>query len=151
MTGNTDLAAREIMEVVPMVMRTLALEMRSAGHLPEPAHLRLLLLLAERPHNLSELAEKQAVSLPTMSNSISTLVERGWVARSRSRHDRRKVQVELMPAGREAVEETMAAIERRMALRLSCLSPAECERVVQGLEMLRGCFARFARGGQVPR
>ena len=151
MTGNMDLAAREIMEVVPMVMRTLALEMRSVGHLPEPAHLRLLVLLAECPHNLSELAEKQAVSLPTMSNSISTLVERGWVARSRSLHDRRKVQVELMSAGREILDQMRVAVEGRMVRRLSCLSPAECEHLVQGLEMLRGCFVRLPGGEQSRR
>ena len=99
MTGSVDLTARQIMEVVPMVMRTLALEMRMAGHLPEAAHCPLLLLLAERPHNLSQLAVRHAVSLPTMSNSISTLVERGWVTRSRSPHDRRVVHVSLTPHG----------------------------------------------------
>ncbi len=151
MTGELDLAAREITEVVPLVMRTLALEMRSMGHLPEPTHLRLLLLLAERPHCLSELAEKQAVSLPTMSNSISTLVERGLVTRSRTSHDRRKVLVELMPAGRQMLEEMRVALERRLARRLTCLSPADCERVVQGLEMLRGCFARIPGSEQPPR
>jgi DNA-binding MarR family transcriptional regulator len=151
MTGEMDLAAREITEVVPLVMRTLALEMRSTGHLPEPAHLRLLLLLAERPHCLSELAEKQAVSLPTMSNSISTLVERGLVARSRTSHDRRKVLVELMPAGRQILEEMRLALEGRVARKLSCLSPADCQRLVQGLEMLRGCFARIPGSERPPR
>jgi predicted glycosyltransferase len=76
MTDKTALTARRIMEVVPMVMRTLALEMRCVGPLGVPAHGRLLVILAEGPHNLSELAEKQAASLPTMSNSSSTLVER---------------------------------------------------------------------------
>jgi DNA-binding MarR family transcriptional regulator len=143
MTDKMDLTARRIMEVVPMVMRTLALEMRCVGRLAVPAHGRLLIILAEGPHNLSELAEKQAVSLPTMSNSISTLVERGWVTRSRAPHDRRTAQVELTPAGRAALEAMRQAVEERMARKLSCLSPAECERVLAGLELLHGCFARM--------
>jgi len=150
MTEKMDLTARRIMEVVPMVMRTLALEMRSAGHLAVPAHGRLLLILVEGPHNLSELAEKHAVSLPTMSSSISTLVERGWVTRSRAPHDRRTVQVELTPAGRAALEAMRKAVEERLARKLSCLSPAECERVLAGLELLRGCFARMPSDEQVP-
>jgi DNA-binding MarR family transcriptional regulator len=143
MTDKVDLTARRIMEVVPMVMRTLASEMRCAGHLTVPAHGGLLVILAEGPHNLSELADKHAVSLPTMSSSISTLVERGWVTRSRAPDDRRKVQVELTPAGRTALEAMSKAVEERLARKLSCLSPTECERVLAVLELLHGCFARL--------
>lgn len=149
MADSMYLTARRIMEVVPMVMRTLALEMRCAGRLAVPAHGGLLVILAEGPHNLSELAEKQAVSLPTMSSSISILVGRGWVTRSRAAHDRRIVQVELTPAGRAALEAMRNAVEERMARKLSCLSPAECERVLAGLELLHGCFARMPSDEQV--
>jgi len=145
-TDKMDLTAQQIMEVVPIVMRTLALEMRSVGHFDVSAHGRLLVILADGPHCLSELAQKHAVSLPTMSNSISTLVERGWVTRSRSPHDGRKVQVELTPAGREVLKEMRRAIEECMARKLSCLSPTECEHVLAGLEILRGCFARIPSG-----
>ena len=145
-TDKMDLTAQQIMEVVPIVMRTLALEMRSVGHLAVPAHSRLLVILADGPQCLTELAEKHAVSLPTMSNSISTLVDRGWVKRSRSRHDRRKVQLELTPAGRAVLGEMTRAVEECMARKLSSLSPAECEHVLAGLEILRGCFARIPSG-----
>jgi DNA-binding MarR family transcriptional regulator len=151
MVDKMDLTAQIVMEVVPMVMRTLALEMRGVGHLAVPAHSRLLVILAEGPHNLSQLAEKQAVSLPTMCNSISTLVERGWVTRSRALHDRRTVQVELTPAGRAALEVMRNAVEERMARKLACLSPAECEQVLAGLELLRGCFTHIPSDEQVPR
>jgi len=150
MTDSMYLTARRIMEVVPMVMRTLALEMRCAGRLAVPAHGRLLVILAEGPHNLSELAEEHAVSLPTMSSSISTLLERGWVTRSRALHDRRVVQVELTPAGRTALEAMSKAVEERLTRKLSCLSPAECERVLAGLELLRGCFAHIPSDEHVP-
>ena len=63
-------------------MRTVAAELRAAGELPAPAHFGLLTMLGNQPRTLTELALLQGVSLPTMSNSISTLVQRGWVKRS---------------------------------------------------------------------
>jgi DNA-binding MarR family transcriptional regulator len=144
MSGKTQAAAHEILQVVPQVMRTLALEMRRTGHTPAPVHCRLLVLLAEGPHNVSELAEKQAVSLPTMSNSITTLVEHGWVTRVRPPHDRRMVQVELTPAGRAALSEIMRSVEARLRELLEPLSPGECDQLLAGLAVLRASFAHAA-------
>jgi len=142
------IAARRVLEVIPLVMRTLALEMRSTGYVPAPVHCRLMVILAEGPHNLTELAEKQAVSLPTMSSSISTLVERGLVKRVRAPHDRRMVLVELTPAGRSALEEIMRSVEGRVADLLASLSAVECDRLLDGLEVLRAGFAGAHEGTQ---
>ena len=142
MSGRNKVAARRVIEVIPLVMRRLALEMRSTGYVPAPVHCRLMVVLAERPHNLSELAEKQAVSLPTMSNSISTLVERGWVTRTRAPHDRRMVMVELTPAGRTVLEDMMRSAAAGVGQLLNSLSQEECDQLLAGLDVLRGCFAR---------
>ena len=63
-------------------MRTVAAELRAAGEMPAPAHFGLLSMLSAQPRTLTELAALQGVSLPTMSNSISAMVERGWVRRT---------------------------------------------------------------------
>src|SRR3954447_7662434 len=89
-------SARDILEIVPLVMRTIAAELRAAGELPVPAHFGLLSMLSVQSRSLSEMAAHQGVSLPTMSNSVSTLVQRGWVRRGQSA-DRRVVIVELTP------------------------------------------------------
>ncbi len=148
MARKTRIAARQVVEVIPLVMRTLALEMRSTGYLLAPVHCPLMVMLAEGSHNLSELAETQAVSLPTMSNSISALVERGWVTRVRAPHDRRMVLVELTPAGRTVLEEVKRSVEGRVGRLLASLSPAECDQLLTGLEVLCGCFTRPADGAQ---
>src|SRR5437773_309810 len=75
-------SARDILEIIPLVMRTVAAELRSAGEMPAPAHFGLLSILIARPRSLTELAALQGVSLPTMSNSISAMVERGWLRRT---------------------------------------------------------------------
>src|SRR5213594_410414 len=89
--------ARDILQIIPLVMRTVAAQLRSAGELPAPAHFGLLSILCERPRMLTELASLQGVSLPTMSNSISAMVERGWVRRTSPATpaaDRRVVMIE---------------------------------------------------------
>ena len=96
--------AREILKIVPLVMRTVAAELRAAGELPAPAHFGLLSVLSVQSRTLTELATRQGVSLPTMSNSISAMVERGWVRRLSRTGDRRVLTIEVTPAGRAAVE-----------------------------------------------
>lgn len=135
-------AVREVLETIPLVMRTLHAELRHIEYALPPGHFRLLHILAKHPRNLSELAEKQRVSRPTMSNSISTLVERGWVKRVRDRHDRRMVLIELTPAGKAVLSETRREAEARVTDLLAPLSPAECDQLLAGLAILREILAR---------
>ena len=93
-------SARDVLEIIPLVMRTVAAELRSAGELPAPAHFGLLSYLSEHPRTLTELAALQGVSLPTMSSSISAMADRGWVRRAAPERDRRTVMVEVTPNGR---------------------------------------------------
>src|SRR2546430_2705369 len=86
--------ARELLQIMPLVMRTVAAELRSAGEFPAPAHFGLLMKLSEQPRTLTELATLSGVSLPTMSNSVTAVVDRGWVRRSAPARDRRVVIVE---------------------------------------------------------
>src|SRR3990167_10872104 len=94
--------ARDILDIIPLVMRTVAAELRSAGEMPAPAHFGLLSILSVQPRRLTELAAIQGVSLPTMSNSISAMVEHGWAARAVPGGDRRVVMIEGTAGGRAA-------------------------------------------------
>ncbi len=149
MSTKAETAARQVLEVVPLVMRTLASELRRTPYDMAPVHFRLLVLLAERPHNLSELAHRQAVSLPTMSNSITTLVERGWVTRVRPPQDRRMVQVELTAAGQAVLEEILRRGEARVTELLGSLTPAECDRLLAGCAILRAAFGGAAERTEI--
>jgi len=142
MSKKTEAVARQILEVIPLVMRTLASELRRTPHALRPHHLGLLPMLAGRQHNLSELAERHRVSPATMSNSITALVDRGWVSRVRDPHDRRMVLIELTPAGRAELNKMRSAAEARLAALLASLSPEECDHLLAGLAMLRTVFAR---------
>ena len=133
--------AREILEIIPLVMRTVAAELRAAGEMPAPAHFGLLSILSVRPRMLSDLASLQGVSLPTMSNSISAMVERGWVRREAPDGDRRVVMIDVTPTGRAALERVGRAAEAHLADVLAPLDLPARRRLVGGLGVLRKVFA----------
>jgi DNA-binding MarR family transcriptional regulator len=143
MQVSTQSVVQQVLETIPAVMRALASELRHAGHDMAPAHFRLLFILREHPCNLSELAERQMVSLPTMSNSITTLVERGWARRTRSAHDRRVVLVELTSAGQAVLADIRRHVEARVTELLGPLSPDDCQRLSAGLDVLRSTLAQI--------
>jgi DNA-binding MarR family transcriptional regulator len=134
-------AARELLEIMPLVMRTVAAELRSAGELPAPAHFGLLMTLNERSRTLTELASVRGVSLPTMSNSVTALVHRGWIRRSAPGKDRRSVLIDLTPSGRAALERVGRIAETHLSDMLAPLDRTARRRLIAGLGVLRKLFA----------
>ena len=72
-------------------------------------------MLSQQPRTLTELAALQGVSLPTMSNSISAMVDRGWVRRTAPTSDRRVVIIEITATGKSAVERVGRSAEAHLA------------------------------------
>jgi DNA-binding MarR family transcriptional regulator len=136
--------ARAILQIIPLVMRTVAAELRSAGELPAPAHFGLLSVLSERPRMLTDLASLQGVSLPSMSNSITAMVERGWVRRTAPEKDRRVVMIEVTATGRAALERVARSAEKHLADVLTPLDLPSRRRLQGGLGILRKVFASTA-------
>ena len=142
-------AARHILTIIPLVMRTVAAELRAGGDMPAPAHIALLAALGHQPRTLTELAQMQGVSLPTMSNSISTLVERGWVTRSSPAGDRRVTLVDVTPLGRTTLDRVTRAAEAHLAERLAGLDAASKRRLHAGLNVLERVFGKPPAAGAV--
>ena len=141
-------SARDILSIVPLVMRTVAAELRAAGELPAPAHFGLLSLLASQSTalTLTELAARQGVSLPTMSNTVSAMVGRGWVRRSAPATDRRIVRIEVTARGRATVRRVGRSAEGHLAELLDPLDDATRARLQAGLAVLLRVFATGQAG-----
>ena len=137
-------SARDILEIIPLVMRTIAAELRAAGEMSAPAHFGLLAILSVRPRMLTDLASLQGVSLPTMSNSISAMAERGWVRRAAPDGDRRVVMIEVTAPGRAALERVSRSAEAHLAEVLAPLDVPARRRLQGGLGVLRKIFAGSA-------
>ena len=143
--GQARESARDILEIIPLVMRTVAAELRAAGEMPAPAHFGLLSILSVRPRMLTDLASIQGVSLPTMSNSISAMVERGWVRRAAPEGDRRVVMIEVTPTGRAALERVTRAAEAHLADLIAPLDLPARRRPAGGLGVLKASSPRRRR------
>jgi DNA-binding MarR family transcriptional regulator len=132
-----EIVAREIVEIIPLLMRNVAAGLRCEGISMAPVHFRVLGLLAHHPSNLSELAEQQEVTMATMSNSVNTLVERGWVQRIPVLHDRRMIKLELTPAGREMLVKSIQHLVLRVDQLISELPEDELEQIQDGMVILQ--------------
>jgi DNA-binding MarR family transcriptional regulator len=138
--SDARVTARYLLKIIPLVMRTVAAELRAAGELPAPAHFGLLSLLSAQPRTLTELASLQGVSLPTMSNSISAMVDRGWVRRLARGADRRVVVVEVTGEGKAALRRVGRAAEGHLAEWLAPLDAGADRRLRLGLDVLEKAF-----------
>jgi DNA-binding MarR family transcriptional regulator len=135
-----EIVAREIVELIPMIMRNVAADLRCEGIGMAPAHFRLLGMLAHHPCNLSELAELQEVTMATMSNSVTTLVERGWVQRIPVPHDRRMIKLELTPAGNQILVKSYQHLVHRFDQLISQLTEDELAQIQDGMVILQRVF-----------
>ena len=132
--------ARQLLEIIPPVMQTLAAELRRTGQVLSPSHFGVMVMLHLHACNLSELAEHQGVSLPTMSSTVSLLEESGLVERKRDVGDRRVVMIELTATGNQKLDQIRVIAERRIGRMLSDLSPSNKQSLADGLEILCKVF-----------
>ena len=111
--------AHKLLGIMHRVRRRMDADLRHLDkqYLVDPAHFPVLMSLRRRPHNVSELAERLEVSLPSMSKTVTALVKRGWVERVRSKEDRRIVQLHLTDDGEAILGEMRPAARSLMTSR----------------------------------
>lgn len=76
----------------------------------------LAALRVHGPHSLTALAARERVTAPTMSAVVTGLAEQGYAVRIPDEQDRRRVSVDITPAGVAVVIDTL---ERRTELLMS--------------------------------
>lgn len=77
------------------------------------------------PASLTALADAEQVRPPTMSRLVSGLEERGLVDRTRSREDRREVEIRATDRGRALLDEGRQRRLRELRRALARLSPED--------------------------
>jgi DNA-binding MarR family transcriptional regulator len=140
MNEHASAAAHKFWEVFPAVMRATLAEARRSTHNLTPAHYRILRTLSMRDCTVTELAQHQDVSLPSISETVQTLVERGWLEREPSPEDRRVYQVRSTRKGQQVLAKEQKRLVGWMASRLESLKPAELLQVEQSLGLLLELF-----------
>jgi DNA-binding MarR family transcriptional regulator len=143
-------AARELLHVVMLVMRSVAAEMRRSRRPLGPTQMGSLMRIAAGPCTMSELARHQAVSLPTISKSVDMLVRREWAERCADKRDRRQSMVRLTPRGRRVLAAIRQRAERHVAQTLAPLATAERAQLIAALRVLIGVLSLPADDRCVP-
>ncbi len=139
---SADDCARELLEVVPPIMRVIRAEMRSQAtpDLSVPQFRVLSYLNRHVGASLSEVAEHIGLTRPAMSVLIDGLVNRKLVARQTDPGDRRRLTLSLTRQGQSLYSAARQHTQARLAARLAALPPAGREALVAALEELRRLF-----------
>lgn len=144
--------AREVLDVVPAVIRPLRRQMRShrAG-LSIPQFRALCFVERYDGASLSAVAEHLDLSLPTVSRMVNGLVERGYMQRRSSDDDRRHVSLSVRAKGQAVMRQARTATQDYFAEHFQDLGPAQREALCAAMNALREVFQQdMPRPAQAP-
>lgn len=142
MTTSADTCAQQILEVVPVVWRTIRTELRRhrTADLSVPQFRTLAYIDRNAATSLSDVAEHIGLTLPSMSKIVDGLVTRKFVTRQTHPTDRRRMTLALTTRGLNALEASRAATRACLVADLATLSDRQREIIVQAMEILRPVF-----------
>lgn len=134
--------ARAVLDVAPLIMRTLVGEIRRRRDMElSVPQLRSLAFL--RDHEgacLSDVAEHLGLTLPSMSKMIDGLVARAFVLRHTHPTDRRRVTLALTEGGTGALHVAHEAAQAFLATRLAALREPELTAIEEAMGILKPLF-----------
>ncbi len=96
--------AELLTDVVPRLYRVLRAALDEDGSLPSLEQLRVMARIAGGVRHASTLASARQMRVSAITPLIDGLARRGWLVRQTEEGDRRRVRLELTPAGRRALE-----------------------------------------------
>lgn len=142
MPVSSDECAREVLEVVPLVMRTIRTEIRRqrGPDLSVPQFRTLAFLNHRQRTSLSEAADHIGLALPSMSKLVDGLVTRRLVVREPCSEDRRRITLGLTEAGGEALRSARELAQAYLAQALAPLPEADRATVTRAMQILRPVF-----------
>ena len=97
---------------------------------------RVMVLVASSPERANRLAERAAVSRPSLTGLLDGLEARGWVQRVEVEGDRRGVSLEVTALGSAALKQAERAMTKELEEVLRAGSAADRARVIDGLDAL---------------
>lgn len=142
MTLSSDTLAREILDVIPSVMRMIRSEMRSQhpADLAVPQFRALMFINRYPGGSLQSVAHHLGLTAPTVSKMVDGLVEDHIVQREPSPKDRRQITLTLTERGQGILEQAHQATQARLSEVLAQLTQHECETVMYAMKYLQPLF-----------
>ena len=139
-------------EAVMNTMRTADMLFDQIGRLLRPLNvsaaggLALGVLRDRGAMSPSELGERLIVTRATVTGVVDSLERRGFVRRSPDPVDRRRLVIEITPAGLAVVQELRTIIHRNEKAWLSTLSEPELRSYIEQLHRIQDSLASVSEG-----
>jgi len=130
------------MDVVPQVMDALRMAMRQhVGEQLSVPQFRCLAFVAREPGvSIGTVANFLGVTMPTASAMVDRLMRAGQMASRTSSADRRRLELELTPAGRALLRRIRRDAQSELAQSLASHGEHDLQKVREGLAVLRNAF-----------
>jgi DNA-binding MarR family transcriptional regulator len=144
MPVSSEVVAREILDIVPIIMGTIRTEMRSrrTADLTVP-QFRSLLFIARNPGcSLLAVAEHLGLTPPTVSKMVDKMVHNRLVRRKPSTTDRRMIVLTLTPEGQPILEIARNGTQARITETLAALPADKLDLIHQAMNLLSPLFSR---------
>jgi DNA-binding MarR family transcriptional regulator len=137
-----DECSREVLEVVPLVMRDIRNQLRKHGatEISVPQFRVLNFLSRSEGASLSKVAEYTGLTLPSMSALVDSLVAGGLVTRQTDPEDRRRMTLTLTEGGQAKLKSARALTANYLSQKLRQLSAADRMTVTKCMNVLRTVF-----------
>lgn len=129
--------ATDALIALRQIQRKIELDARQLAHAASltPSQLRVLQILHERGSvSAGEIAKETRLSNATITTLMDKMAARGLVARTRCPSDRRKVWLEMLPEGRQALQDAPSNLQHEFETRFAGLEPWEQAMLVAALE-----------------
>jgi DNA-binding MarR family transcriptional regulator len=139
---STEDCARELLEVVPLVMRDIRTQMRSQrrADLTVPQFRVLSFVHRNEGVSLTEVADHMGLTLPTMSKMVDDLFKKGLIQREEQSTDRRRIKLIATPLGVTIMETSRRGALSHLSIQLETLSPENKGSIVEAMKTLRSVF-----------
>ena len=143
MEYSADECAREVLEVVPVVMRGIRTELRShrGGDISVPQFRTLFYVSRHEGPSLSQVAEHVGLTMPSMSRIVDGLVARRLATRETHRGDRRRMTLALTTHGHAKLRSARQTTEAYLSQLFRTLPSTKRDTVVEAMRVLRTIFA----------
>ena len=142
MQFSDDECARDVLEVVPLVMRKIRAELRKhrGGDLSVPQFRTLFYVNRHEGASLSEVAEHVGLTLPSMSRIVDLLVARRLTTRETHHGDRRRMTLALTARGHATLQSAREATETYLRELFRTLPSTKRATIVEAMRVLRPVF-----------
>ncbi len=146
MEQREDACARELLDVVPSVMRFIRAEMRRhrALSLSVPQFRALVFVERSGGTSLGAVAEHLGLTPPSACKLVDGLEGRGLVTRAHPPDDRRRIAIGITADGRHSLADARRETRKSLAGVLSALDAGSLEAITDSMGMLRDVFAERA-------